>query len=259
MNITDWNGYKQINFEVSGRDSFIVCPKDPLPGNPWVWRTEFFSAFNYADLALLNKGWHLAYHCVSNIYGCPESIDMMKEFYDVATGEYNMHKKPALFGFSRGGLYAVNFALKYKECCGLLYLDAPVLDIRSWPGGLGTGIGTPHCWEECKKIYGLTDFNAFRFSDNPLDHVKELADTHIPIFMVCGDSDTVVPYQENGEPFYKEMISYNAVIEQIVKPDCDHHPHSLEDPTPIVSFIEMILLENNATEPLLRVNNARAW
>ena len=159
------NGYRQLHFDVGGRRSTVICPDEPLPGNPWVWRTEFFEAFNYADFALLKKGWHLAYHCVSDMYGCPESIEMMKEFYDYVTSGFRLHERPAIFGFSRGGLYAVNFALKYPDCCGLLYLDAPVLDIRSWPGGLGAGRGEPGCWEECKRVYHLNENTAFRFSD----------------------------------------------------------------------------------------------
>lgn len=238
MTVTDWRGYRKINFPVGERESFIVCPEHPLPGNPWVWRTEFFEAFNYADVALLEKGWHLAYHCVSDRYGCPDSVEKMKEFYDAAVGEYHMAPKPALFGFSRGGLYAVNFALKYPDCAGLLYLDAPVLDIRSWPGGKGTGTGSPACWEQCKEVYGLDEESAKNFSDNPLDHTEDLAKTGIPVFLVCGGADRAVPYAENGEPFYERMVAAGAKIGQVVKPDCDHHPHSLSDPKPIVDFIE---------------------
>lgn len=65
--VNDWNGYKKLDFSIGGRNSFIVCPQKPLPGNPWVWRTEFFGAFDYADRALFEKGWHLAFHCASDI------------------------------------------------------------------------------------------------------------------------------------------------------------------------------------------------
>ncbi|MBQ3848732.1 MAG: prolyl oligopeptidase family serine peptidase [Clostridia bacterium] len=238
MNITDWNGYEKINFSVNGRDGFIVCPKTPLEGNPWVWRAEFFDAFNYVDVELLKKGWFLAYYSVSDMYGCPASIEMMKEFYSVATGEYKLSKKPAIFGFSRGGLYATNFALTYPEYCGLLYLDAPVLDIRSWPAGFGTGCGDPESWEQCKKLYSLTDETAKDYKMNPLDRTEELAKTNIPVFLVCGASDSVVPYSENGLPFFEKMKKSSATIEQIVKPNCEHHPHSLSEPKPIVDFIE---------------------
>ena len=104
--ITDFYGHKQINFTINGRNSFIVSPEKPLDGNHWVWRTEFFGAFDYADRALLERGWYLAYHSVSDMYGCPESITMMREFYDVAVNEYKLNPRPALFGFSRGGRYA---------------------------------------------------------------------------------------------------------------------------------------------------------
>ena len=99
MEITDWNGYRQLHFDVGGRRSTVICPDEPLPGNPWVWRAEFFEAFNYADFALLKKGWHLAYHCVSDMYGCPESIEMMKEFYDYVTSGFRLHERPAAAGF----------------------------------------------------------------------------------------------------------------------------------------------------------------
>lgn len=242
IKITDWNGYMKINFEIDGRESYVIRPHKPLKGNPWVWRTEFFGAFDTVDRALLEKGWFLAYHCVSDLYGNPESVEMMKEFYDAVTSSLSLNKKSALFGFSRGGLYAVNFALNYPDACGTLYLDAPVLDIRSWPGGLGVGRGEPSCWEQCKMVYRLDDSTALRFSDNPLDHVKALANTKIPVILVCGDSDVTVPFEENGKPFYEEMLSYSADIKLILKENCDHHPHSLSDPTRIVDFIESAML-----------------
>ena len=241
--ITDWNGYKQINFTVGGRNSFIVCPKKPLAGNHWIWRTEFFGAFDYADRAMLEKGWYLAYHRVSDMYGCPESVAMMREFYGTAVDKYRLDPRPALFGFSRGGLYAVNFALANPSFVGALYLDAPVLDIRSWPGGKGIGTGEPSCWEECKKCYRLTEETAADFNDNPLDNTERLAATDIPVLLVCGAADRCVPYSENGEPFYRRFKAANGIIKKIIKPDCDHHPHSLSEPSPIVKFIETAVLK----------------
>lgn len=240
--VSDWNGYKKLDFFVDGRTSFIVCPKEALPGNPWVWRTEFFGAFDYPDRALLERGWHLAYHCASDMYGCPEAIDMLRSFYDVAVNDFKMSPSPALFGFSRGGLYAVNFALKYPDLVGMLYLDAPVLDIRSWPGGQFSGPGEPECWEECKGWYKLTEETSKDFHGNPLDFTAEIAATKIPILLVCGAADKYVPYCENGQPFYKLVKESGGIIEQIVKPNCDHHPHSLSNPLPIVKYVENSLL-----------------
>ena len=236
--VSVWEGYKKIEFDVNGRQSFIVCPEVLSDGNKWVWRTEFFGAFDSADRALLKKGWFLAYHRVSDMYGCPDSIKMMKEFYDVAVNTYALNKKPALFGFSRGGLYAVNFAAAYPDKTGLLYLDAPVLDIRSWPGGKGRGRGEKNCWEDCLRIYGLTEETAACFEDIPLNKAEKNAVDGIPVIIVYGDADEDVPCNENALLYYERYKKLSDKIEMIGKPGCAHHPHSLIQAEPITDFIE---------------------
>ena len=66
MSMTDFfitkyyeTGMDQLNFKYHGRDSVIIVSKNPLPGNPWVWRAEFFDAFPQVDTALAEKGWPL--------------------------------------------------------------------------------------------------------------------------------------------------------------------------------------------------------
>ena len=65
-----------------------------------------------------------------------------------------------------------------------------------------------------------------------------LLENNIPIFIVYGDSDTVVPYCENGailENFYREN---GGTVIAIGKEGCGHHPHGLMDNTPIIEFVE---------------------
>ena len=162
----------------------------------------------------------------------------MESFRKMLCEKYDLCDKPFIFGFSRGALYAVNYALTYPEHVGKLYLDAPVMDIRSWPGGLGIGVGAPACWEECKEIYGLTDETARTFDKNPLDRAEELAKLNIPVILVAGGDDKTVPLCENGELFAVRFRKAGGKLRMIVKPDCDHHPHSLEDPAPVVEFLE---------------------
>ena len=47
----------------------------------------------------------------------------------------------------------------------------------------------------------------------------------------------IAALDENGEPFVKRFRAAGGVIEEYVKPDCGHHPHSLEDPSPVVEFL----------------------
>ncbi|MCX7010262.1 MAG: SGNH/GDSL hydrolase family protein, partial [Kiritimatiellaeota bacterium] len=60
----------------------------------------------------------------------------------------------------------------------------------------------------------------------------------IPILSVCGEADQVVPLAENTRLVEQRYKALGGHIEVIAKPGCDHHPHSLKDPTPIVEFVQ---------------------
>ena len=229
---TDYHGGEKVNFCLNGRESLVVRPKNPLPGNPFCWRTEFFGAFDSVDVEMLKRGWHLCYHKVSDMYGCDESLVMLHEFHEFVTQTFGLNAQAVLFGFSRGGLYAVNYAAKYPDRVSGLYLDAPVCDIRSWP------CSDPNRREttECLACYGLTFETLKNFNDCPIDKVEKVI--QIPTIIVAGDSDKTVPYDQNGQIFAEKFERLGGKIKTIVKPGCDHHPHSLENPVPVADFIE---------------------
>jgi len=52
-----------------------------------------------------------------------------------------------------------------------------VCDLKSWPGGKGTGKGAAGVWKTCFKIYGFkNEKEALDYKKNPLDHAKALAE-----------------------------------------------------------------------------------
>ena len=55
--------------------------------------------------------------------------------------------------------------------------------------------------------------------------------------LVAGGKDHVVPYDENGLPFSQRFEAAGGKLLMIVKPECDHHPHSLDDPAPVTEFL----------------------
>jgi len=232
-----WNGYERLDFQVAGRDAWMVIPISAAEHRPWIWRTEFFGHEPQADLALLAQGYHVAYVNVQNLYGAPVALDAMDAFYDHLTKVHRLAPKTVLEGFSRGGLFALNWAARHPERVAALYLDAPVCDFKSWPGGRGKGKGSPTDWERCKSAYGLTEEQALTYRLNPVDHLTPLAQAKIPILTVCGDADAVVPYPENSGLIAERYPKLGGEIKVILKPGVDHHPHSLVDPTPIVSFL----------------------
>lgn len=235
---SEWQGYARIDFESKGRAAFLVLPKTPAPGRPWIWRTEFFGVEPQTELALLERGWHAAYVDVRNLYGAPEALDAMDAFYRQVVREHGLARKVALAGFSRGGLFAFNWAARRPRRVASIYADAPVLDFKSWPGGKGASAGSPEDWQRCLKAYRFTEEQALAYRRNPVDNLKPLARAGIPILSVCGGADQTVPFAENTQLAKTRYDALGGPMQVIVKPGVDHHPHSLSDPAPIVEFLE---------------------
>lgn len=232
-----WNGFERLDFTVDGRECLLVLPKAPAPGRPWIWRTEFFGHEPQGDLSLLSNGFHVAYMNVQNMYGAPVALDHMDRFHAHLTRTYGLSPKTVLEGFSRGGLFAFNWAARHPDRVAALYVDAPVCDFKSWPGGKGKAGGAPADWERCKAAYGLTEEQALAYASNPVDNLAPLARAGIPILSVCGEADTDVPMQENTLIVKERYEKLGGAITVIAKPGCAHHPHSLPDPAPIVEFV----------------------
>src|SRR5687768_11217333 len=76
-----WNGFSRLDFTVAGRPAVLVFPTTAAQGKPWIWRTEFFDHQPQVDLALLARGWHLAYIDVKNMYGGPKAMGFFGHFY----------------------------------------------------------------------------------------------------------------------------------------------------------------------------------
>ncbi len=232
-----WNGFSRREFQVNGSAATLVVPEEARPGKPWVWRTEFFGAFPSVDIALLHQGFHVAYVSMPNLYGGPAAMDAMDEFYTYILNEDKLAPTPVLEGFSRGGLYALNWAARNPDKVAALYLDAPVCDFKSWPRGKSGGKGSTSDWERCLQVYGLSEADALRYPLNPVDNLQAIAEAKIPIIAVAGDADDVVPMDENIRIVEQRYRDLGGEIQLIVKPGVGHHPHSLDDPTPVVDFL----------------------
>ena len=104
----------------------------------------------------------------------------------------------------------------------------------------------PREWAECLTCYGLTEQTTVCFNQNPVDRAADPALKGAKILLVAGLADRVVPYEENGAVFAARRRAAGETVETILKPDCDHHPHSLSDPSPIVRFAEDAFLETQS-------------
>ena len=234
--LSSFYGYECIDFSLKNRNCKIVRPKKVVEGMPWIWRARFWGHEPQVDIALLERGFHIVYCDVAELYGNEESIKIWNNFYAYMQ-QIGFAKKVTLEAMSRGGVYAYNWAVHNPNKIAAIYADAPVLDLKSWPGGKGKGKGSQEDWTTFKNDYHLTEEQAIQFNNSPLDHVSEIAKGGFPMLHVVGDIDDIVPVDENTNPFEIKIKKAGGAITVIHKPGIGHHPHSLQNPTSIVDFI----------------------
>ena len=232
--MTEWQGFKCEEFKFEGRDAVIVFPNEK--SDKWLFKTEYFGAFPEFEIEMVKRGYHIVH--VNNITRWnkqPDDTDIKAKFADYVSKKYGLKKKCVTVGMSCGGMQSIYFAAKYPEYVAAMYLDAPVINLLSCPAGVGKGLSNLMPEFEEHMGFGLEELLYFR--NHPLDNFEPLVKNNIPIFLVAGDLDKTVPYTENGALLDKYYRENGGIIETIVKPGCDHHPHCLEDNTPIVEFV----------------------
>lgn len=233
-----WEDYKVKEFEFAERQAVIIYP-NCAPNGRMLLKTEYLTAFPSFDLAMLEKGYYLIHIFHRSRWAPDEETHIMADFVRYCAKELNASERCVLEGMSCGGLQAARFAELYPELTAVMYLDAPVLNILSM-----AGLGECKCdsmdafWREIVATYGVSRSTIVNFRKSPIDHMEPLIANNIPVILLYGNADNVVVYEENGkvlEDYYREN---GGIIKVISRSMAGHHPHSLDDPTVIVDFVE---------------------
>jgi len=207
-----WHGFEKVSFPFNNRNAYIIKPVQALPGNPWIWRAYFPDWHYEMDSILVARGFHIAFIDCSDMYGSPKAMQVWEGYYQFLTKKYSFSKKPVLEGVSRGGLYIYGWAKRNPDKVSFIYAEAPVLDIKSWPGGKGKGRGSLEDWTKCLAAYGFTEEQAMNFKDNPVDNTESLAAYKVPIVHVVCSGDIIVPVAENTAIFANRMRASGAEL-----------------------------------------------
>jgi pimeloyl-ACP methyl ester carboxylesterase len=89
-----------------------------------------------------------------------------------------------------------------------------------------------------QRHYGFTtEVEALAFTGNPVDQLAPLAKAKVRLIHVVGDTDEVVPVAENTALIESRYRALGGRIQVIHKPGIGHHPHGLDDPAPVATFI----------------------
>ena len=236
MNETVWNGYRRLDFHFEGRECILVFPESARGDGGWLFKTEYFGAFPEFEIQMLSRGWHLAY--IKNVtrWCLDEDLDLKARFAEFLHSEYGLAEKCVPVGMSCGGMIACKFAAKYPHRVAAMYLDAPVMNLLSCPAAVGREPSP--MLAEFTNATGMTLSDLLSYRNHPIDKMPALLENGIPVVMVYGDSDDIVPYHENGLLLEEYYNANGGNILTIGKAGCGHHPHGLEDNTPIIDFVE---------------------
>jgi len=230
-------GYKMVglNDKGMGISYKIVSPKKAAKGKPWVWRARFWGHEPQLDIQLLELGYHVVYCEVGGLFGAPIAVKKWDACYEKMQA-LGLNKKALLEGMSRGGLIIHNWAVANPDKVAGIICDNGVMDFKSWPAGMAKGKGSPSDWVKCKQAYGFkSDVEAKAYKLNPIETLEILIKANIPLMYLIGDKDVVVPGNENGGLAEKRLDGY-AHLKVIHKPNAGHHPHALQNPSPMTDF-----------------------
>ncbi|MEV8376097.1 alpha/beta hydrolase [Kribbella sp. NPDC056861] len=236
--------YPRYTREVGDHLVQVIAPPtgvEAAAGVPWIWRAEFLGAFDDADRAMLDAGWHLVYVGVPDRFGDPVAMAAWWAAYRLVIDELGFDPRPGVIALSRGGLYAVSWAAQHPECVSGIYLDNAVCDLRSWPGGLGDAPGAPAEWQRLLSVYGFApdDLDAV-VAASPISKLAPLATAGIPLLVGYGDADRSVPAHENSEVLLTRYAELGGPARAVVRPGGDHHPHGIDDPAVVREFFETV-------------------
>lgn len=196
------------NFTVAGRPAFLYLPPPekrtspqpwifyaptlaPYPDNAERWMHEQFTA---AGIAVAGVD-------VGEAYGSPKSHATFDALYRELTEKRGFGAKPCLFGRSRGGLWTSSWAIANpSRVVGLIGIY-PVYDFHTYPG-----------LQRAAPAYELTieQMTARAAEFNPIERIAVLAKAKVPVALIHGDVDKVVPLKENSAELVRRYQAEGA-------------------------------------------------
>ena len=196
------------SFLVEGRPAFILTPKPgELTGpTPWILYAPTLSGLpdiheKWMHEQFLAAGVAVAGIDIGEAYGSPEGQRLFSAFYHEMTGKRGFAKRVCLLGRSRGGLWMTSWASRNTDKVVGIAGIYPVFDLRSYPGV-----------KNAAPAYGLTpeQLELQLAEVNPIERVTTLATAKIPVFLIHGDIDQVVPIEKNSGEFFARYQAARA-------------------------------------------------
>ena len=209
-------------FEVAGRTAFVFTAAESLPaanGRPWILYGPTLPAYPDEAERWMHEAFTAAGVAVAGVdtgesYGSPTGVAAAEALHTEMVRR-GYAEKPALLGRSRGGLWAAAWAIAHPEQTAGLGGIYPVYDWRTYPG-----------LAKAAAAYGLSPEQLAGQADRlcPIERISVLAEANIPVCIIHGDDDTVVPLEPNSARLKQryEAAGKGGLVDLIVAENQGH-------------------------------------
>jgi pimeloyl-ACP methyl ester carboxylesterase len=207
-------------FEIDGHKAFLYAAPKPAPGKPWVWYAPTLKGISLVGRkmyfeAFMKAGISIAGYDLGEVRGSPASTAKFTLFYD-DMGKRGYSPKPILLGQSRGGMMTLAWAFRHPEKIRAWVGIYPVCNLASWSlKNSKAQTLADFAMSEEELVAKLSEFN-------PVDNLQGLLANKVPMFVVHGDSDVVVPYELNTGLLKERYAAGGGQIEVKIIPGEGH-------------------------------------
>ncbi|MEQ2006988.1 MAG: prolyl oligopeptidase family serine peptidase [Limisphaerales bacterium] len=182
-------------FEIGGNKAFVYAAPKPAEGKPWLWYAPTLKGVSLVGRPLyfesfLRAGISIAGFDLGEVRGSPASTAKFTLFYEDMV-KRGCSPKPILLGQSRGGIMTLAWAFRHPDKVRAWVGIYPVCNLASWPlKNSKAATLADFALPEAELTARLREFN-------PVDNLQGLLANKVPMFVVHGDADAVVPYADN--------------------------------------------------------------
>ncbi len=210
-----------FEFDVEGHTAFLALPKRRTLGKPtpWVWYAPTLpglpgSSEKWMFDQFLESNIAIAGVDVGESYGGPKGRAIYSALYKELTNKHGFSKKACLLARSRGGLMLYNWAVENPMSVACIAGIYPVCNLSSYPG-----------LERACEAYELTEEALANqlARHNPIDRLSSLAKAGVHIFHIHGDSDKVVPLEQNSGELYHRYLQLGGKMQLIIPEGQGHN------------------------------------
>jgi len=209
-------------FQLNGQAAFVFTPaQDAVPPGVKPWIMYAPTLRDYPDEAekWMHERFARAGVAVAGVdsgesYGSPVGVKAMESLHaEMVRRGYAT--KPAVFGRSRGGLWASSWVIAHPELVAGVGGIYPVYDWRTYPGV-----------EKAAVAYGLAPRQLADQAAElcPIERIAVAARAGVPFCIIHGDSDALVPLEPNSAELKRryEALGRGDLVTLIVAENQGH-------------------------------------